>query len=181
MRLFVALWPPAAALAELQSAVEPVRAEHSDLRWQPTARWHLTMAFIGAVDDAREPAVREAVARAAAAEPVSQAVRLAGAGTFGRLLWIGLEPHPSPVAPLAQAVACELRASGFAIERRPWSPHLTVARARDGLADLQAGRAALASYIGPEWFVTELTLVRSQTGPQPSYEVLARLPVASTA
>ena len=51
MRAFVALIPPAEALGELADAVAPVRAAHPGLRWTPAAQWHLTLAFLGEVDE----------------------------------------------------------------------------------------------------------------------------------
>lgn len=177
MRLFVAVWPPAEALAELEALVAPIATEHPALKWQPRERWHVTVTFIGDVEDEREPAARAAVERAVAAVPVRDPVRLAAAGTFGRLLWVGLEPLPSPLLPLARACGRELRAARFALERRRWSPHLTLARTRGEATELLECRRALAAFAGAPWPVTELTLVRSQAGPDPAYEVLARYPV----
>ena len=49
MRLFVALVPPVEAIDDLDRAVAPVRAARPELRWIPTERWHLTLAFYGEV------------------------------------------------------------------------------------------------------------------------------------
>lgn len=177
VRLFVAVWPPDQALAGLEAAVAPIASRHPELKWQPRERWHITVTFIGDVGDEREPAARAAVERAVAAVPVGGPVRLAAAGTFGRLLWVGLEPLPSPLQPLARACGRELRDARFALERRRWSPHLTLARARGEATGLLECRRALAGYAGPTWDVAELTLVASKPGPDPVYEVLARYPV----
>ncbi len=52
MRLFVAVRPPAEALAHAASAVAAVRAAHEGPRWIPAERWHLTLAFYGELPDA---------------------------------------------------------------------------------------------------------------------------------
>jgi 2'-5' RNA ligase len=87
MRAFVALIPPAAAIAELAEAVAPVREAHPELRWTPAAQWHLTLAFLGEIDDGVLPELTERLARAARRNPrVSLAAT--GGGRFGdRVLW----------------------------------------------------------------------------------------------
>ena len=51
MRLFVAVTPPPEALDELRSATAAMRSAHPELRWSLPAQWHLTLAFLGEVDD----------------------------------------------------------------------------------------------------------------------------------
>ena len=94
MRAFVALTPPAAALAELEAAVAPLRAAHPDLRWTPATQWHLTLAFLGEVDERVLPELTERLARAARRHgPLRLA--LGGGGRFGdRVLWTRVRPAP---------------------------------------------------------------------------------------
>ena len=177
MRLFVAVWPDAAAVEHLDAALAPVRARVPDLRWQPLERWHVTLAFLGEVAEGRVGAARDAAEAVASRHGGVPEIRLAGSGTFDRVLWTGLAPSPSPLAPVARDLALSLRASGFAIERRPWAPHLTLARARGETSPVRAACEALAGYAGPAWPVREITLVRSVAGPHPAYDVLDRLPL----
>ena len=87
MRAFVALIPPARALAELDDAVAPLRAAHPDLRWTPREQWHLTLAFLGEVDEAVLPNLTERLARAAHRHRRME-LAFAGGGRFGdRVLW----------------------------------------------------------------------------------------------
>ena len=51
MRLFVAIAPPPAVLDELDALVEPLRARRHDLRWTNREAWHVTLAFLGQVDE----------------------------------------------------------------------------------------------------------------------------------
>ena len=191
MRAFVALIPPAAALAELDAAVGPLRVAHTDLRWTPVAQWHLTLAFLGEVDERVLPDLTERLARAARRhEPMRLA--FGAAGRFGsRVLWIrvGAAPagHPgereSPVLAgrvphsgrpyggdglprLAASVTAAARRSGIAVDGRPYRPHLTLARARDG-ADLRPLVTALGDVAGSPWSAEALHLVRSRLGAGP--------------
>src|SRR6202453_2124882 len=51
MRLFVAIAPPPAGLDELDALVEPLRSGRQDLRWTNREAWHVTLAFLGQVDE----------------------------------------------------------------------------------------------------------------------------------
>src|SRR6266581_7583400 len=51
MRLFVAIAPPSAVLDELDARVAPFRARRLDLRWTNREAWHVTLAFLGQVDE----------------------------------------------------------------------------------------------------------------------------------
>jgi RNA 2',3'-cyclic 3'-phosphodiesterase len=195
MRAFVALIPPTRALTELADAVTPVRDAHPDLRWAPAAQLHLTLAFLGEVDEAVLPELTERLARAARRHsPVLLA--LAGVGRFGdRVLWTRVQlvagelrvpprrvaqsgtassasGHGAPrggadaLRRLAGSVAAAARRSGIAVDDRPYRPHLTLARGRGG-ADLRPAAAALAGFAGSPWTADALHLVRSRLGAGP--------------
>jgi RNA 2',3'-cyclic 3'-phosphodiesterase len=177
LRLFVALEAPEPVVADLAAAVDDVRAEHPQLRWLPSDRWHLTLAFLGSVDAHRVDDLRGRLARAAARHhPVP--LELAGAGRFGgRVLWVGLRGAVADVGRLADSVAAGCRRAGVPVEDRPYRPHLTVARGRDRGTDLRPAVAALADYAGPRWTATEVHLVRSHLGPVVRYERLDGFPL----
>src|SRR5258708_502188 len=65
MRLFVAFGRPAAVLDELDALVEPFRASRLDLRWTNREAWHVTMAFLGQVDEATAARLLPRLERAA--------------------------------------------------------------------------------------------------------------------
>jgi 2'-5' RNA ligase len=76
-----------------------------------------------------------------------------------------------------------LRRARLPVDRKPFRAHLTLARPGDRLtpAALAADLAALNTYRGPRWQLTDLRLVRSHLGPSPTYETLAVAPLAATA
>jgi 2'-5' RNA ligase len=172
LRLFVALDAPAGVVGDLASAVDQVRAEHPRLRWVPAPRWHLTLAFLGAVEARRVDDLCTRLGRAAGRhQPLP--LQLAGAGRFGdRVLWVGVRGAVADVGRLAASVAAGSRRAGIAVEDRPYRPHLTLARGRDGV-DLRPPVAALAGYAGPGWTAAEVHLVRSHLGRDVRYERLA--------
>lgn len=186
MRAFVALIPPAGALAELATAVAPLRAAHPDLRWTPPAQWHLTLAFLGEVDESVLPDLGERLARAAHRHPPAS-LALAGGGRFGdRVLWTRVQGGTDGVRRLAASVRAAARRCTIAVGEGPYRPHLTLARARpgprrEGDTDLRTAVAALAGFAGSAWTADTLHLVRSRLGAGPggtaAHEVLASWPL----
>ncbi len=174
MRLFVALAPPAVALADIDAALEPVRNRQPELRWIPSERWHLTLAFYGEVPDDSvtgvQEMVRDRLLRLAPSGPIGLA--FAGAGQFvRRALWVGVDGDTDRLRTLAKAVSTD---------RRPYRPHLTVARLRGG-QEATTAVAALSSYVGPSWRAERVQLIRSFLGPAPRYETVASWPLPDPA
>jgi 2'-5' RNA ligase len=185
VRLFVAAYPPAGvrdhftALVELLSVGQP-REPGRSVRLAPADHWHLTLAFLGDVPESDVDRACQAVERAVQVwrvpGPAVPVVRLAGGGTFGRgrftTLWAGLAGDVAEVSALASAVRAELRRARLPYDRKPFRPHLTVARPGDRVdrADLARDRAMLDGYAGPPWPVERIRLVCSHLGPRPSYD-----------
>lgn len=188
MRLFVALLPPPAAIAELTAALAPVRAqEHAGaLRWTTPEGWHFTLAFLGEVPDEARPGLDERLARAAHRHSPGE-LRLSGAGRFGdRTLWTGAEGDLTGVGRLADTVRAAARRAGVpADDEHGFHPHLTLARAqrRSHHAALRPFADALAGFRGSPWPVTDLHLVASIAprsgvpGEQPHYRTAASWPL----
>jgi len=182
MRLFVAVTPPQEVLAELESVVAPLRQAWPELRWQPPHRWHVTLAFLGEVQDAKLDQLATRLERAAARHPC-QRLRIEAGGAFpnparARVVITRIGAAGNALAPLAASVAAGARRAGAPPpdEGRKYRPHLTLARTREP-ADLTALVESLANYEGNTWQSTQIELIRSFTGPAPRYEALAAWPL----
>jgi 2'-5' RNA ligase len=177
MRLFVAAYPPVEAADDLARRLGDLRVSRAEVNTRPARRetWHVTLAFLGDVPDDRAPAAATAVEDAAAGLP-APTVRLAGGGSFGRgrftVLWVGVD---GDLDELARRLRRNLKQARLPYDRKPFRPHLTIARPGDRLARelIKEDRAALATYRGPAWPVRTVDLVRSRLGPAPTYEHLA--------
>ena len=110
----------------------PLRASGAPVRWVAERDLHITLRFLGEVDDAKAPPIGAALAAAVrGAKPFDLAL-----GTFGafpdvasaRVLWIGVERHPA-LELLANDVEGALGPFGFEPELRPFQPHLSIGRA----------------------------------------------------
>ena len=188
MRLFVAAYPAAAALDDLALRVEDLRigqAATAGVNTRLAARplWHVTVAFLGDVDEERQDAAAAAVDRAAAETDGQPMLRLAGGGTFGRgnftTMWVGLAGDVASLQSLAGTVRAKLRRAHLRYDRKPFRPHLTIARPGQRLPRNQIDEdiAELSTYAGPSWPVTELVLVQSHQGPHPTHVPLHRAPL----
>lgn len=177
MRAFVAVVPPPPALEPLVRAVAPLRTLPAS--WVAPERLHLTLVFLGEVADPL-PYGAALASAVAGVEPFS--LRIAGGGAFPRVarpqvLWAGVEGDVEALARLARLARRTARAAGIDVERKPYVPHVTVARVRRRDLDGAAAVAALDGVRGEPWEVGEVVLMSSVLGPKPEYAVLRRCPL----
>lgn len=179
----MAVVPPQRVLAELTDAVVPLRAARPELRWSSPESWHLTLAFLGEVDEAVVASLATRVERAAGRHPV-QRLAVRGAGAFPRpsratVLWAGIEAGGRALEALADSVAAGARRVGAppANANRRYRPHLTLARCREP-ADMADLIERLEQFAGTPWTATSVSLIRSNLGGAgPRYEQLGTWPL----
>ena len=161
-RLFIALPLPEAVRLQLTLMAGGVPGA----RWTPPEHMHLTLRFLGDVDDPAGDDLADALGMIAA-EPF--ALRLAGVGQFGdrrraRVLWAGVEACAELLA-LQAAIESLVVRLGHAPESRRYHPHVTLARmkglAPDRLAPFLETHAGLAL---PVFGVACFALVSSHRG-----------------
>lgn len=184
MRLFVALLPPPEILDEVERALAPYRAAWPGLRWLDRRNWHLTLTFLGEVDDLVTERVTPRLERAAARHTRFE-LSFAGAGAFpsaarARVLWAGLHGARGDLVRLSEATTAAARRAGAPPDRhRKFNPHLSVARCREP-ADLRELVEALRPYAGTAWTADAIHLVRSNLGQTVRYETLLSWPLRTT-
>lgn len=163
MRLFASVRPSPAVVAHLSAHLGRIRTA-------PPEQWHVTLAFLGDVDD--DAAVQEQLEVAADLHaPFS--LRLAGSGTFGsRTTWAGVAGDVDALRSLAGDVQDACRAAGVELERRAYRPHLTVGRIDPRL---------LSAYESPSWRVEEVELVQSVLGKRAVHTVRRVFPLGHQA
>lgn len=179
LRLFVAVDVSEDVRAVIADAIASWRERFPRARWVPKENWHVTMKFLGSTWPRLVDWVTASVAEVArSAEPFDS--HLEGLGVFqsprrARVLWAGLADPQGRWRALAEALDTSL-SKEFEQEKRPFTPHLTVARF-DPPVELDPGEAAdLASEPFP---VDRLVLYRSHlTRPAPIYEAIERFPLS---
>ncbi|WP_024877469.1 2'-5' RNA ligase family protein [Saccharomonospora piscinae] len=175
VKLFSAVVPPPEVVTALRRELRSHRVEgDSALRWTAAARWHVTLGFYGhEPPEPRSRWLRERLSGQAATE-----VRLAGAGSFRGVLWLGVRGEG--LSALAEAARPECG-------DRPYVGHLTLALARRGThredraarAAIERWRRSLTAFAGPAWTAREVVLLRSdpagEPGAGPRYGVVDRI------
>ena len=125
-RLFFAIWPDPAALQQLVNLRDSLESSIRG-RWILAADLHVTLAFLGQVTSDRLQ-ILEAIASNVRAQPFFISLdQLSGWRSAGVLC---LTPRQSPksLESLAQRLAGGLGEAGFVLDKRPFRPHLTLAR-----------------------------------------------------
>ncbi|MGH7254476.1 MAG: RNA 2',3'-cyclic phosphodiesterase [Nitrospirales bacterium] len=147
-----------ANLVKVQDALRAqLRKSAPDLRvqWVRPDSLHLTLKFLGDVEESQLELIRQALRQAMSAVS-GFAVDVGGLGGFPdlrapRVLWIGTAPtgnedspaallaKPNPLVELAAAVDRAMAGLDFPMDTKPFHPHLTVARVKDRAREI--GRA----------------------------------------
>ncbi len=182
VRLFVAMGIPQEAIDALAGVIGKLKAKGvSQVRWSKPEAIHLTLKFLGEVDATRAASTNiEALVGAmerAARGTGPLRLGLAGLGGFPdltspRVVWAGLTGDVEKVVELAARVDRELeQAGGFRREERPFAPHLTLGRLREGASGAQRRQVGevMARMEGLEevwWQAEALWLVQSTLTPE---------------
>ncbi|MBI4318592.1 MAG: RNA 2',3'-cyclic phosphodiesterase [Chloroflexi bacterium] len=183
VRAFVAIELPESvkhSLAELQAYVkkriaEAVGQKSADklLNWTKPQGIHLTLKFLGNVPAGQIQGIGDAVSAAVAGQRPF-VVSFAAAGAFPslnrpRVIWVGVDGDLDALRLVQKRIDDALQKLGFAPETRPFSPHLTLARIREGgstqdirLIGQSVRQASEANLRIEELPVEEISLMRSE-------------------
>ena len=150
-RTFIAVELNEGARSYLHQQVQGLARSLPRVRWVDSETLHLTLAFLGELDDAQlERAITATEEMAREAQPFT--LRIGSLGFFGpaqnpRVIWIGLAGRLQPLLDLQARLAGRLAEAGFPPEERAYSPHLTLARIKTPLTqqELAALRASMAA------------------------------------
>ena len=172
IRAFIAIELPSeirAALSQLQDNFKTGKG--ASVKWVAPEGIHLTLKFLGNVDEAEIPALNKAL---------SEAVRgvahfyleLGEPGAFPNcqapnIVWVGVGGEMETLRTLHNNIDHVLAPLGFPPEKRAFSPHLTLGRVRDETSPGERRRlgenvAALKTGAKPSFKVESVNLMRSR-------------------
>ena len=167
MRVFVAVDLPPKIRKTLKELQQQLRQLTASARWVSTESIHITLKFIGEVHETRIAEIHN-VLSSLRQEAFDVAVR--GVGFFSekrspRVFWVGLET--AVLSKLAEDIESRMERIGFEKDKRPFQPHVTLARARDNRIDpsLVATASKLSQHVFGAFTVHRFFLIQSTLKP----------------
>ncbi|HJU04797.1 MAG TPA: RNA 2',3'-cyclic phosphodiesterase [Nitrospiraceae bacterium] len=171
---------------------ELLKSPHARLQWVRPESIHLTLKFLGDVEEARVETICRTMAEAIGALPPLTLI-VQGVGAFPtlrapRVLWLGVSSDPgqaqvNALTHLAGTVDQALHRLGFPLESRPFSPHFTLARIKERPHEI--GKALndcqVMTHTSPlgTLIVRTIALIKSELTPSGSrYTRLCELPLS---
>jgi 2'-5' RNA ligase len=156
LRAFIAVELPPEIHQAIENKAAPMRAalNASLVRWVPTANIHLTLKFLGDISPANVDLLTQ-ILSAEIGQHATFEMDFGGLGAFPnsrrpRVIWIGIQA-PAGLEALQHGIEAAAAKLGYPVEKRPFSPHLTIGRVkqkinasgmkkiRTALKDIQVG------------------------------------------
>jgi 2'-5' RNA ligase len=181
MRLFVAIELDEAArvsIAAEQARLARLRGlEGSSLKWVRPEHMHVTLAFLGEVDESRAAAAIDLMRAPMCGQPF--VIVFSGLGVFPprgapRALWIGIRDGAQEILEVERQVAERMASFQAGRHGRRFHPHLTLARWRDSRAAARTLMQAASTEEIARITVEGATLIHSRLSQAgPTYTTLA--------
>ena len=171
VRAFIAIEIPAAIKIAMAAAQDRLKTAGVDATWSRPEGVHLTLKFLGEVNEERGPEIIR-VLKDALHDTERFRIGIAGVGTFPnpinpRVVWVGIAGDLAHLAALHAAVEQALAGVGLEREQRPFTPHLTLGRIKR-IRDQGAWLTALGGIGGfeiPAFPVASISLMSSELKP----------------
>lgn len=182
MRAFLAVELPPVIQARMAEAQRMFAEAGADVKWVEPHNLHVTVRFLGEIDEPQRRAV-EALAARVASRTAPTLLRVSRVGAFPslrapRVVWVGIDEGREPMVRMAEQLEEELVRAGFQQEERAFEAHATMGRVRSARrrTELVERLAQFTWPSAPEPFVADhLTLFHSVLSPSgPTYLPLAR-------
>ena len=134
MRCFISITLPEEIKRGMTAIQGRLRASGADVSWTRPEGIHLTLKFLGEVEEKRVPKIAAALDNAVNGIGAFS-LSVSGMGTFPdrrrpRVVWIGLKEDGDSLIKLQENVGRELVTIGFPLEKRGFTPHVTLGRIR---------------------------------------------------
>jgi 2'-5' RNA ligase len=186
VRTFIALDPGEAIREQMVALQETLRRTGADVKWVEPENLHITLLFLGSVDNRDLVDVCRAVEEAAREQPAFE-LTIAGTGCFPsarrpRVVWIGISQGVQEVCALHDALEGPLMDLGcYRREERRFKPHVTLGRIRSEkpMERLTAALAKNQDFQAGTTVMREIHIMSSELSPRgPTYTVMSRARLA---
>ncbi|MDO8683588.1 MAG: RNA 2',3'-cyclic phosphodiesterase [Armatimonadota bacterium] len=185
IRTFIAVLLTAELRSKIGQIQDRFRKAAPEVKWVAEDNFHVTMKFLGNIDEARLESIYAALERAVADGPEPFSVNISDAGAFPNVrrpqtIWVGLREGTENLAALAGNIESELDKIGFPKEGRKFSSHITIGRVKY-LNNINALAEALQSAEVGEigvFDVRSITVMKSDLRREgPVYSVQKEIPL----
>ena len=184
MRTFIAIDLPNDIKDVIAGLQERLKVPAADVKWVAPENVHLTLKFLGEIDEAKLDKVIKIIEGSAGNTHGFQ-LRLSSLGAFPkinfpRVIWVGIDRGEKEAKEIAEELEEKIAKIGIPKEERSFSSHITIGRVRSAknrdklLKGLEAeAREFPNSEAGLEFYVSKITLFKSTLSAQgPTYEAL---------
>lgn len=179
-RVFVAVDISEEARLKVSAYIKSLREKFPNTRvgWDKPEKLHLTLKFLGEIDDEQLAKLIEAIEKTAK-EFAPFKSQIAETGVFpsprqARVLWIDVKDEEEKLRQLNEVLENECAKLGFTREKRNFKAHLTIARLKERSGELV--ETHLKQNFEPiEFEVSELVIYQSELRPTGSvYSVISK-------
>lgn len=186
IRTFIAVEIPAAVRQQL-AALQHSLAPHAEgVKWVDPEKVHLTLKFLGEVDEREIYEVCKRVEEVAGAWTAFEC-SVARAGAFPnasrpRVIWAGVARGATELTEIREALDDALGELGYPGENRSFTPHFTIGRVRrtSPNPNLRAAIDSRAEWQAVSFRVTEILVMASDLSSDgPTYSVMGRARLAA--
>jgi 2'-5' RNA ligase len=129
---------PETVLAAIDSVKKGLATHGFNVRWMTIDNIHLTLKFIGEVDEGEVDGITAVLTEAVHGFALLR-LAAAGVGVFpdakrARVIWVGLSGQLAELAALQRSIEDRLATIGYPHEKRSFSGHLTLGRVKGPIA-----------------------------------------------
>lgn len=181
---FYALEIPRGKKEILKGTINSMKETMPFKTWVHPQDLHITLAFLGNAPEAKIKAANELI-EAALNKSTTFELEINHLGIFGRkdsprIFWAGLEDS-TKLNDVRNAVFSACVDSGFTLETRPFSPHITMARKWAGEEAFNAGQLEAVNPFKQEltFHAERVVLYKTHLGKSPKYEPITLFPLVS--
>jgi 2'-5' RNA ligase len=169
IRAFIALDLYPAIKQAIAAYLLPLRQLADGVSWVKTWNLHFTLKFLGDTRPAQIPELAAVFGEICGRyEPFRG--RISGSGVFPNerkpnVLWLGLETETGKLNKLAREIDSACTGFGFKAENRPFAPHLTIGRVRNGEIGALIKTMRDSPFSSQETILNECILMKSELQP----------------
>ncbi|MFH1684240.1 MAG: RNA 2',3'-cyclic phosphodiesterase [Candidatus Margulisiibacteriota bacterium] len=184
MRTFISVELPDLVKKNVVDLINELKDSGADVKWVKAENLHMTLKFLGWVEDRNLDKLIELATKAVAGSGSFKA-KFEGIGTFPegkspRVVWVGTTEGGGKLCDVAKNLEETLSKAGFQSEAREFKPHLTIGRVKnnkgvDKLKEKMAGikRAEFGEALVDSIYIMKSTLTRKG----PIYEKYKEVPL----